>query len=132
MMVRREAVERVGLMDEGFFIYCEEIDWCIRFKKAGWRIYCVPAAEVVHHVARSTSQFREAMFVELWKSRYRLFTKHRSPASVKLLRLIVSAGMRYKTWADYNAYRKGLLRSDDLQRRLDAYRKVMEIWRGEK
>lgn len=132
MMVRREAVEQVGLMDEGFFIYCEEIDWCIRFKKAGWQIYCVPKAEVVHHIARSTSQFREAMFTELWKSRYRLFAKHRSPASLSLLRLIVKAGLRYKAWTDARAFRKGLLQGEELQRRLEAYRQALRTWQGER
>ncbi|MDP2727242.1 MAG: glycosyltransferase family 2 protein, partial [Dehalococcoidia bacterium] len=44
MMVRRDVVEQVGLLDEAFFIYCEEIDWCMRIKRAGWHIYCLPQA----------------------------------------------------------------------------------------
>ncbi|HDN79324.1 MAG TPA: glycosyltransferase family 2 protein [Chloroflexi bacterium] len=127
MMVRREAVEQVGLMDEGFFMYCEEIDWCIRFRKAGWQIYCVPEAEIVHHIARSTSQFQDRMFVELWRSRYRLFTKYRGPLFLKALRLLVKMGLRRKIAATQAAARKGVITPQELQRRLEAYLKVMEM-----
>ena len=48
MLVRREAIEQVGMMDEQFFMYAEEIDWCYRFKKAGWKILFTPNAEIVH------------------------------------------------------------------------------------
>ena len=39
---RRQAIDQVGLMDEQFFMYSEEVDWCYRFKKADWQIYYVP------------------------------------------------------------------------------------------
>jgi len=76
MMVAREVVDQVGGLDERFFMYCEEVDWAMRIKRAGWRIYCVPAAGVVHYGAQSTRQFRDEMFVALWRSRFRLFNKH--------------------------------------------------------
>jgi len=63
--VRCEAAEQVGWLDDQFFIYCEEIDWAMRIKRADWQIWCVPQAEIVHHEAQSTRQFRDAMFVEL-------------------------------------------------------------------
>jgi GT2 family glycosyltransferase len=49
MLVRRQALKDVGLMDEGYFLHCEDLDWFVRFRRAGWRIYLVPDAEVVHH-----------------------------------------------------------------------------------
>jgi GT2 family glycosyltransferase len=49
MMVRREAIDQVGLLDEAYFMHCEDIDWCMRFRQANWTILFVPAIEVVHH-----------------------------------------------------------------------------------
>lgn len=49
MLVRREALEQVGLMDEGYFLHCEDLDWCMRFRQAGWQILFVPHVEVTHY-----------------------------------------------------------------------------------
>jgi len=48
MLVRREAIEQVGMMDERFFMYAEEIDWCYRFRMAGWKNLFTPDAEIIH------------------------------------------------------------------------------------
>jgi GT2 family glycosyltransferase len=48
MFVRREALEPVGLMDESYFLHCEDLDWCMRFRQAGWKILFVPQVRVVH------------------------------------------------------------------------------------
>lgn len=127
MMVRREAVEQVGPLDEGFFIYCEEIDWCMRMKKIGWEIFCLPKAEIVHYVGKSTGQFREAMYVELHKSRYRLHQKHYGPLFRLMARLIVGLGVRREMWKARLEARKGKVTEGELQKRLDAYRRVLEL-----
>jgi GT2 family glycosyltransferase len=49
MLVRRAALGEVGPLDEGYFLHCEDLDWFVRFARAGWGIYLVPDAEVVHH-----------------------------------------------------------------------------------
>ncbi len=49
MLLRREALAEVGLLDEGYFMHCEDLDWCRRFLDAGWKIRFVPHVEVVHH-----------------------------------------------------------------------------------
>lgn len=49
LMVRREVVESVGLLDERFRLYCNEVDWCFRMRNAGWRTYFVHDAEIIHH-----------------------------------------------------------------------------------
>jgi hypothetical protein len=112
-------------LDERFHIYCEEIDWCMRMKKAGWEIYCVPRAEVVHHVARSTGQIRDEMFVELWRSRYRLFEKHYGRLYSLLVRCIVQLGV----WAEIRrrkaAFQRGEMREGELEKWMAAYRKVI-------
>lgn len=94
MLVRTEAVEQVGLLDEGYRIYCEEIDWCWRMRRAGWRALCVPAARVIHHTGRSTGQVPVSSFVNLWASRARLYARHHGPLTRRLAQALVRAGMR--------------------------------------
>jgi N-acetylglucosaminyl-diphospho-decaprenol L-rhamnosyltransferase len=96
MLLRREAIAQVGLFDEEFALYCEEIDWAARFKEAGWKNLCAPAAHIVHHEGKSTSQVRVESFVKLWTSRYRLHRKHPQFAPLALARRIVIAGMKRK------------------------------------
>lgn len=96
MMVRRETCTDMGLLDEQFFMYCEEIDWCRRIKQAGWAIMHVPGARVVHHCGRSTSQAAGRMFVELHRSRFRLFAKHNSKRYQLAARGIVVVGILWQ------------------------------------
>jgi GT2 family glycosyltransferase len=76
LMVRREAIDQVGPMDEGYFMYAEEVDLCWRIKRAGWQIWYAPDATIVHHQGAATRQFRGEMLVQLHRSRYRFFAKH--------------------------------------------------------
>ena len=50
MLIRRTTLEEVGLFDEGYWLYAEEVDWCFRCHRAGWAIWQVPAARVLHAV----------------------------------------------------------------------------------
>ncbi|MGC8787812.1 MAG: glycosyltransferase family 2 protein [Anaerolineae bacterium] len=130
MMVRRQAIEEVGGMDEGFFMYCEEIDWAMRLKRAGWEVYCVPAAEVVHYAGQSTRQFRDEMFVALWRSRFRLYAKHYGRFDHWALRHIVRLGL----WNEKRRARRqaaaGIISQEELDRRIAAYQRVQEITYG--
>jgi N-acetylglucosaminyl-diphospho-decaprenol L-rhamnosyltransferase len=94
MMVRAEAVAQVGLLDEGYRMYCEEIDWCWRLRKAGWRALCVPAARVIHHAGQSAAQARIPSFVNLWVSRARLYARHHGPLTWRLARFVIRIAMR--------------------------------------
>jgi N-acetylglucosaminyl-diphospho-decaprenol L-rhamnosyltransferase len=123
LMIRREMAKQVGWLDDKFFIYCEEIDWCIRIKRADWQIWCVPLAEIVHLEAQSTRQFRDAMFVELWRARIRLFEKHYSRAFRWAAWQIVRAGLAN----EMRLARKNLVTQDELNRRLAAYKEVQSL-----
>ena len=94
MMVRAEAIADVGLLDEGFWMYCEEVDWCWRMRNADWRAYCVPDARVIHHAGQSSAQVRIPSFVNLWTSRARLYARHHGPRTHRIARVMVRAGMR--------------------------------------
>lgn len=93
LVVRRAAAEQIGWLDEGYFIYVEELDWCFRLKRAGWQVWCVPAAEILHYEGQSTKQFPDKMFVELWKSRRLFFSRNYSPAFNAILAPLVRLGM---------------------------------------
>jgi hypothetical protein len=76
MLVRRSVIAQVGEMDERYFMYCEETDWCRRFKKAGWRILYTPDAEIIHLHGASTEKVDEAMYLQLRGSRLLFMRKH--------------------------------------------------------
>jgi GT2 family glycosyltransferase len=93
LMVRREAIEAAGLLDEGYFMYAEEVDWCWRIQRAGWPFYGIPTARVIHHGGASTRQFRSQSFMNLWRSRHRLYSRFYGPVRRRLAALIVRFGM---------------------------------------
>jgi N-acetylglucosaminyl-diphospho-decaprenol L-rhamnosyltransferase len=93
-MVRSDAIRQVGLMDEDFYMYCEEIDWAWRIKEAGWKIYCVPQAEIVHYAGQSTQQVKPEMILALWTSRLRLYRKHHPAWKQAIARWLVRRKMR--------------------------------------
>jgi len=76
MMVRREAIEKVGLLDERFFIYGEDIDWCKRFWDAGWEVVFFPFAEVIHYGRGSSSNAPLKFVLEQEKSVIQYWKKH--------------------------------------------------------
>jgi hypothetical protein len=115
MMVRREAIEEVGLLDEGYRMYCEEIDWCWRMRKAGWDALCAPSAEVIHHAGQSTSQVPVDSFVNLWASRARLYARHHGPLTWRAAQAMIRAGMRRRM--------RGAT-----PRMVDACERIVQVW----
>lgn len=96
MMLKREVIEQVGIFDEQFFMYCEEIDWAWRIRHAGWDIQCVPRAHVAHLGGQSAGQVRPRSLVDLWRSRLRLFHKHYPAWKMAIARWMIVAGMARK------------------------------------
>ena len=127
LMIRWETIQQVGLLDGDYFMYCEEIDWCMRVKAAGWQVYCVPQAKITHLAGQSTQRFRDEMFIALWRSRYRLFEKHYGQLYQRLTRLIVRAGLRRRIRETERATRRGNLTKEEGEQRVAAYRQVMEM-----
>ncbi len=94
MMLRREVIETTGMFDEGYALYCEEIDWAWRIHKAGWQVLCVPAARVTHLEGRSSIQARPESIIRLWRSRMRLYRTHHQRWRVRLARQLIMRGLR--------------------------------------
>ena len=76
MVVRRKAIEEVGPMDERFFMYWEDADWCRRMWDHGWRVVYYPRASIYHYGGKSSDQNRYRSAVEFHKSAYRLYSKY--------------------------------------------------------
>ncbi len=94
MMVRRDALDQVGLLDEDYFLFLEETDWCYRMKQAGWKIYHVPQAEVYHFQGKSAETEKKRAKVEYCRSRYHFFRKNRGEVQwfVLLAGLLIRLG----------------------------------------
>lgn len=76
LMIRREVIEQVGVLDEGYFMYSEETDWCFRARRAGWEICYLPKATIVHLGGQSSKKASACMKAELYRSKIRFYTKH--------------------------------------------------------
>ena len=92
MLVRRKALEDVGHLDDKYFLHCEDLDWCMRFRQAGWKILFVPNVEVVHY--QGTCSKDRSLFVSWHKHKgmirfYRKFFRHQYPWP--LMPLVVTA-----------------------------------------
>lgn len=77
MGVRKSAIDKVGPMDERFFLYWEDADWCKRMSLAGWRVVYYPGASIVHYSGCSSKNHFLKSVVEFHKSAFRLFCKYR-------------------------------------------------------
>lgn len=76
LMVRRSAVDEVGPLDEDFFMYAEEADWCHRMRKRGWLVYYLPGAKVIHWWGQSASREPERRRSQLYRSKCLYIRKH--------------------------------------------------------
>lgn len=100
LMVRRAAYESVGLLDERFFLYWEDADWCLRLRAAGWKVYYVPGASAMHRVGVSRTRRAVRSAIDFHRSAYRFYRKHYLPSprhpmiAVLLGGLLLSLGAR--------------------------------------
>jgi GT2 family glycosyltransferase len=107
MLVRRAALEDVGLWDEGYFLHCEDLDWCMRFRQKGWKILFVPDAPVLHH--KGTCSRSRPIFVEWHKHKgmirfYRKFFRHQYPGIVMWL-VAIGVWLRFGAVAIFHVIR---------------------------
>lgn len=127
MMLRREVIEQTGLFDEAYFMYCEEIDWSIRIRRADWKIYSVPAAQVIHLAGQSTSQIRPQSVVNLWRSRLRMFERYYPAAKVWLARRVIRLGMQRQMVLAQRAFSEGGISTEQRDALIQAYRTVQSL-----
>lgn len=112
MLVKREALEDVGLWDEGYFLHCEDLDWCMRFHQKGWKVLFVPDAKVTH--VKGASSRSRPVFVEWHKHKgmlrfYRKFYRQQYPALLWPL-VVLGVWLRFALVASYHTVRRLLAR----------------------
>jgi GT2 family glycosyltransferase len=112
MLVRRTALQDVGLWDEGYFLHCEDLDWCMRFQQKGWRILFIPDAPVLHY--KGACSRSRPIFVEWHKHKgmmrfYRKFFRQRYPAIVMWL-VAIGVWLRFGAVATFYAIRNAARR----------------------
>jgi GT2 family glycosyltransferase len=76
MLVRKAAVDVFGPLDGGFFMYCEDVDWCYRAWQAGWKVCYCPVATVVHKIGSASDQRPVPMIYQFHRSMLRFYLKH--------------------------------------------------------
>ena len=120
LLVRREAADAVGLFDEDFFMFSEEVDWLTRFRRAGWKVLFFPGAEVVHVGGASHGG---QLYVENLRGQLRFFAKHKGLQEAERARrlLLVSLRLRAARAAARRVSRRGSLPL--VRRRPDAARR---------
>ncbi len=91
LLMRRETLEEVGLLDERFFMYSEELDWCYRAKELGWEVVYLPTAQVIHYVGKSSEQVLPLRHIQFQRSKVLFFKKHHGYWSGETLRLFLLA-----------------------------------------
>ena len=93
LLVRREAADAVGLFDEDFFMFSEEVDWMTRFRRAGWKILFFPGAQVVHVGGASHGG---TLYIENLRGHLRWFDKHRGPKEAERVRKLLLWSLRLR------------------------------------
>ena len=127
LMVRREAAEAAGPLDDGMFMCHEDVEWCMRLGRAGWRVVYHPQSRVVHHEGRSIRQRLGEMLVVSQQSQYYLFQKHFGRGRLHFLRLLTGLEMilRASIWSLLWLARPAA--RGEAADRLGAYRRI--LWR---
>jgi len=91
LMVRKEVIDKIGILDENLFFYNDDLDWCLRIRKAGWKVYFVPQAEIIHYGGYSSRRtFNPRLFVEGFRGGLYYCRKHYGEFAYHLYRLLLA------------------------------------------
>lgn len=96
MMVRRAAIDQIGLLDEDFFMYGEDIDWCYRIKQAGWQVYYYPKTRIIHYKGASSRRKPWKIVYEFHRAMYLFHHKHYRQKYSTPMNMLVYGGISVK------------------------------------
>jgi hypothetical protein len=96
LLVRRKAIDEVGMLDEGFWFFLEETDWCYRMHKKGWEVHYVRDAECLHVGGASAKALGLAARAHFWRGLIRFFAKHYGQDRATILKKLLLVRMRAK------------------------------------
>jgi len=92
LMVRRAVIDQIGPLDEQYFLYTEELDWCCNARRAGWKVYALPQVEMLHHRGKSSEQVSDRSLALLVETKLRYFRKNHGPVTAVFVSLVNAAG----------------------------------------
>ena len=104
LMVRRKTIQDIGLLDERFFMYGEELDWCLRAKKAGWTVMYYPDAEIVHYKGESTKYNSRKAAFEFYRAMYLFHKKHFAQDYSPIVNFLIYAGILCKSLSSWKSF----------------------------
>lgn len=99
LMLRREALDEVGVLDDRYFMYTEEMDLCYRLMQVGWELWWAPQAQVTHYGEASSRQMAEEMYIQLYRSKVQFHRKFGGEARAKRFKRLLACayGPRWVT-----------------------------------
>jgi N-acetylglucosaminyl-diphospho-decaprenol L-rhamnosyltransferase len=105
LLLRRAALEEIGLLDERFFVYFEEVDLCLRLKQAGWRVVFAPDAEITHIGGQSSQTDRTASLRYRYRSLFEFYRKHYPHWQLPVLKLAIQIAALLRVLTGQRDYR---------------------------
>ena len=129
LLVRREVLNQVGLFDPDYFMYTEEVDLCYRIQKAGWQLFWVPQAQIIHYEGQSTQQMPVEMFLHLYKSKLQFFQKNYGRLSGTAYKFILGLASLLRLSILSISRLANKSQDDQKQKLADNYRKLLSSLR---
>ena len=105
LMMRRESLEQIGGSDEGFYMYCEDVDLCYRAHAAGWRVVYFPDSVIYHIIGRSSDQVPARATYYFHASMYRFYKKHYARSTSLFIRPLIIPGLIARAIGQITRYR---------------------------
>jgi hypothetical protein len=124
MLTRRSVLESVGMLDEMYHMYVEEVDWCRQVRQAGWAIWQDPRAVVMHIGGASSQQFRAASFRAIWQSRALYWQRWASADEQRWHRLWLRLGVWRWRWLAWWSFRRGEVSAEQYAEQREVYRSI--------
>lgn len=105
LLIRREALEQTGGFDEGFYMYCEDVDLCYRAHERGWRVLYYPDSVIYHTIGRSTDKVPTRATYYFHTSMYRFYKKHYARRTPLYIRPLIIPGLVARASGQIARYR---------------------------
>jgi GT2 family glycosyltransferase len=132
ILVRRKVLETTGVLDERFFIYAEETDWCFRMHKDGWKVTFIPNATIVHFGGQSSVAIKDRQFCEFNRSAGKYILKHYGRMGSIILRIsmVIGALLRVPLFALISVVRRAPAQREEATTKLHLWLRLLKLWMG--
>jgi GT2 family glycosyltransferase len=126
MMVRRRAIEAIGQLDEDYFMYAEEVDWCLRARRANWSVDYLPEARAIHLVGASYGRAPMRRRAQMYRSKWLYLRKHHGAPTASVYRGLVQfcSAAKLVAWG-LSGVAAGAARRERAQTNVASYRHLL-------